>query len=140
MPIPLAFLAKPLYGWIAAGVAVAVAGVVIVVLWSRLEAKDAQITSLTEQLGMAAADVGRWQDKAAERKGIIDRQAATIRRLESDGETARALAAEKAERDRERITTLQQQLSRWKDAAHARPEDVRELGSVVRDALPSLQH
>jgi len=111
-----------------------------VVLWSRLEAKDAKIASLTQQLEVAAADAVRWQAAADQRQGIIDRQAATLRRLESDGQAARRIAAANADKAAERIAALEVRISQLKETAHARPQDVRLLGPLVRDALPSLQH
>jgi hypothetical protein len=107
------------------------------VLWSRIEAKEAAIASLTEQRDLAAADAARWQDAASQRQGIIDRQALTLRRLESDGQAARAVAAATTQKADERIAALEVTISKLKEAAHARPDDVRPLGPVVRDALQS---
>jgi len=115
-------------------------GATSAVLWSRIEAKEAEIASLAEQRNLAAADAARWQAAAEQRQGIIDRQALTLRRLESDGTAARAIAeATTAEAER-RIAALEIKLSKLKDAVHAQPDDVRLLGPIVRDALPSLRH
>ena len=110
------------------------------VLWSRIGAKEAEIVSLTQQLDAAAADAARWQAAAEQRRGVIDRQALTLRRLESDGQAARAIAAANSDKAEQRIATLEAKISQLKEAAHARPEDVRRLGPIVRSALPSLQH
>jgi hypothetical protein len=110
------------------------------VLWSRIGAKEAEIVSLTQQLDVAAADAARWQAAAEQRQGVIDRQALTLRRLESDGQAARAIAAANSDKAEQRIATLEAKISQLKEAAHARPEDVRRLGPIVRSALPSLQH
>ena len=109
-------------------------------LWSRVGAKEAEIVSLTQQLDVAAADAARWQAAAEQRQGVIDRQALTLRRLESDGQAARAIAAANSDKAEQRIATLEAKISQLKEAAHARPEDVRRLGPIVRSALPSLQH
>src|SRR6185369_10564637 len=92
---------------------------------------------LTDQLGVASADVKRWQQSAEQRQGVIDRQALTLRRLESDGQAARALAAANTDKAEQRITALEAKLTQWKEAAHARPDDVRPLGPLVRSALQS---
>jgi hypothetical protein len=110
------------------------------VLWSRIEAKAAEVASLTQQRDLAAGDATRWQDAAAQRQGVIDRQAATLRRMESDGVAARAIADSNADQARQKTALLEAQISKLKEAAHARPEDVRELGPIVRDALSSLHH
>jgi hypothetical protein len=110
------------------------------VLRSRIAAKQAAIESLTQQRDVAAGDATRWQEAAAERQAIIDRQALALHRLESDGQSARALAAANSDKAAQRIVALEAQLSKLKEAAHARPQDVRDLGPIVRDALSSLQH
>jgi hypothetical protein len=120
-------------------------GATSAVLWSRLEAKEAAIVSLTQQRDIAAADALRWQRAAAEREGVIDRQALSLRRLESDGQAARVLADATTDQAAQRIAALEAKLSKLKEVAHARPDDVRLLGPVVRDALQSgalggLQH
>jgi hypothetical protein len=117
--------------------AIVVLGATSAVLWSRLDAKDAEITSLAQQLSIAAADAVRWQDAAAERQGVIDRQALQLRRLESDGAAARAIADRNADQAQQKIAALEARLSKLKEAAHARPQDVRQLGPLVRDALQS---
>jgi len=124
---------------------IVILGATSAVLWSRLDAKDAQITSLREQLDVAAGDARRWETAAEERQGIIDRQALTLRRLESDGQAARAIADQQHDQAQQRIAALEAKVSNLKEAAHARPEDVRGLGPIVRDALQSgavggLQH
>src|SRR5690242_1942534 len=63
------------------------------VLWSRIEAKEATIVSVAQQRDLAAGDAARWRQAAEQRQGIIDRQALTLRRLENDGQSARAIAA-----------------------------------------------
>jgi hypothetical protein len=118
---------------------IVVLGATAMVLWSRLDAKDAAIISLTQQLSVAAADAVRWQSAAVERQGVIDRQAATLRRLESDGAAARAIADANSAKAEQRIVALEARISQLKEAAHARPEDVRLLGPIVRDALGSLR-
>jgi len=115
-------------------------GATSAILWSRLEAKEAAITSLTQQRDLAAGDVARWQKAAEERGGIIERQAFLLRRLESDGQAARLVADAATDKAEQRIVALEAKLSKLKEAAHARPDDVRLLGPVVRDALTSLQH
>jgi hypothetical protein len=120
--------------------AIVMLGATSAVLWSRLAAKEAAITSLTQQRDVAAADAVRWQSAAEQRQGVIDRQALTLRRLESDGQAARAIAAANAGKAEQRIAVLETRLSQMKEAAHARPEDVRLLGPIVRDALTSLRH
>jgi hypothetical protein len=120
--------------------AIVVLGATSAVLWSRVEAKAAKITSLTEQRDLAAADAARWQKAAEQRQGVIDRQALTLRRLESDGQAARTLAAATTDKAVQRIAALEARITKLTEAAHARPDDVRLLGPVVRDALPSLQH
>jgi multidrug resistance efflux pump len=124
---------------------IVILGATSAVLWSRLDAKDAQITSLRQQLGMAAADAQRWETAVEGRQRIIDRQALTLRRLESDGQAARAIAAQQRDQAQQRIEALEAKVSKLKEAARARPEDVRDLGPIVRDALQSgavggLQH
>lgn len=124
---------------------IVILGATSAVLWAQLDAKDAQITSLVQQLGMAAADAKRWETAAGARQGIIDRQALTLRRLESDGQAARAIAVQQQDQAQQRIAALEAKVSKLKEAAHARPEDVRDLGPIVRDALQSgaiggLQH
>jgi hypothetical protein len=120
--------------------AIVVLGATSAVLWSRIEAKEAEIVSLTGQRDLAAADADRWLHAAEQRQGIIDRQALTLRRLESDGQAARAIAAATTDKAASRIAALEATILKLKEAAHARPDDVRLLGPVVRDALPSLQH
>jgi hypothetical protein len=120
--------------------AIVVLGATSAVLWSRLDAKAAEIASLSQQLAVAAGDAARWQRAAEERQGVIERQAQTLRRLESDGQAARAIAAANTAKAEQRIAALETRISHLKEAAHARPEDVRPLGPIVRDALPSLQH
>jgi hypothetical protein len=110
------------------------------ILWSRLDAKEAAIVSLRQQRDLAAGDAARWQTAAAERQAIIDRQALALRRLESDGQAARAIAAASTAKAEQRIAALESRISKLKEAADARPDDVRSLGPIVRDALPSLQH
>lgn len=119
---------------------IVVLGATAAVLRSRLAAKDAEIVSLSEQRALAAGDAARWQSAATERQGVIDRQAASLRRLESDGAAARAVAEASAGKAAERIAALEARISQLKEAAHARPEDVRELGPIVRSALSGLQH
>jgi multidrug resistance efflux pump len=124
---------------------IVILGATSAVLWSRLDAKDAQITTLRQQLGMAAADAQRWETAVEGRQRIIDRQALTLRRLESDGQAARAIAAQQRDQAQQRIEALEAKVSKLKEAARARPEDVRDLGPIVRDALQSgavggLQH
>ena len=110
------------------------------ILHARIAAKQAEIAGLTDQLGVAAADVKRWQQSAEQRQGVIDRQALTLRRLESDGQAARVLAAANTDKATQRITALEATLAHLKEAAHAKPDDVRPLGPIVRSALPSLHH
>jgi hypothetical protein len=120
--------------------AIIVLGAASAVLWSRLDAKDAKIAGLAQQLELAAGDAQRWQKAMLERQGVIDRQAAALRRLESDGAAARAIADEQAGQAQAKIAQLEAKLQTLKEAAHARPQDVRALGPIVRDALPSLRH
>ncbi len=125
--------------------AMVVLGATVAVLWSRLDAKAAAIGSLTEQRDLAAGDAARWQQAATERQAVIDRQALALRRLESDGAAARRIAEATTAQAAQRIATLESRISQLKEAAHARPEDVRPLGPVVRDALRAgalggLQH
>jgi hypothetical protein len=115
-------------------------GATSAILWSRLEAKEAAITSLAQQRDLAAGDAVRWQRAAEERQSVIDRQAVSLRRLESDGQAARTIADATADKAKQRIVALEASISKLKEAAHARPDDVRLLGPVVRDALTSLQH
>ena len=110
------------------------------VLHARITAKEAEIAGLTDQLGVASADAKRWQQSAEQRQGVIDRQAASLRRLEADGQAARVLAAANTNKAMQRISALEAKLTQLKEAAHARPEDVRPLGPIVRSALPSLHH
>ncbi len=110
------------------------------VLWSRIAAKEAAIESLTQQLSIAAEDAARWQLGAEQRQAVIDRQALTLRRLESDGQAARTIAAANADKAEQHIAALEEKISQLKENAHARPQDVRDLGPIVRDALPSLRH
>jgi chromosome segregation ATPase len=115
------------------------------VLHARIAAKEAEIAGLTDQLGLASADVKRWQQSAEQRQGVIDRQSLTLRRLESDGQAARALAAANTDKATQRIAALEAKLAHLKEAAHANPNDVRPLGPIVRNALQSgtlggLQH
>jgi len=119
--------------------ALVVLGATSAVLRSRIAAKEAAIVSLTQQLGVAAGDAQRWQIAAEQRQGVIDRQALILRRLESDGQAARAIAAGNAGKAEQRIAALEARISQLKETAHARPEDVRLLGPVVRDALSSLR-
>jgi len=120
--------------------ALVVLGATSVVLWSRIAAKEAAIVSLTQQLELATGDAQRWQGAAEQRQGVIDRHALTLRRLESDGQAARAIAEANAGKAEQRIAALETRISQLKEAAHARPEDVRLLGPIVRDALTSLRH
>ena len=115
-------------------------GATSAVLWSRIEAKEAAIVGLTQQCALATGDAARWQRAAEQRQGIIDRQALTLRRLEGDGQSARAIAAVNADKAAQKIAALEARLSHINEAAHAKPEDVRLLGPIVRDALPSLHH
>ncbi|GAB2176712.1 hypothetical protein DLREEDagr8_22700 [Dongia sp. agr-C8] len=128
-----------LYVFLGMALATVLLGATTAVLWSRLDAKEAAIASLTQQRDLAAADAARWQGAAAERAGVIERQAQSLRRLESDGQAARAIAASHADQAAQRIAVLEAKISHLKEAAHARPDDVRLLGPIVRDALPSLQ-
>jgi len=120
--------------------AIIMLGATVAVLWSRVDAKQAAVTSLTQQRDLAAADAARWQGAAEQRQGVIDRQAQSLRRLESDGQAARAIADANAGQAEQRIASLEAQISKLKEAAHARPEDVRDLGPIVRDALGGLRH
>jgi hypothetical protein len=120
--------------------AIILLGATSAVLCSRIDAKEAEILSLTGQRDLATTDAARWQRAAEQRQGIIDRQASTLRRLESDGQAARAVAAATTEKAERRIAGLEATISKLKEAAHAKPDEVRLLGPVVRDALPSLQH
>ena len=81
----------------------------------------------------------RWQRAAEARQGVIERQAQALRRLESDGLAARAIADANADRAAQRIAALEASLSHLKETARARPDDVRLLGPIVRDALHGLQ-
>jgi hypothetical protein len=117
--------------------AIVVLGASSAILWSRLAAKEAAIVSLTQQRALAAGDARRWQNAAQERQRIIDRQALALRRLESDGQAARTIAEANAEKTAARIAALETRIAQLKEAAHERPEDVRELGPLVRDALQS---
>jgi len=117
--------------------AVVVLGATSAVLWSRLGAKDAEIASLGQQRDMASGDAARWAQAADQRQGVIDRQAASLRRMESDGAAARAIADRQQDQAQQEIAALEARVSQWKEAAHARPEDVRQLGPIVRDALQS---
>jgi TolA-binding protein len=110
------------------------------VLWSRLDVKDARITSLEDQLKLAAGDVVRWQTSANQNLQVVRRQAEQLRRLESDGSVAQAVSEQKQDRAQQRITTLEAQVLALKGKAREHPEDVRDLGPIVRDALPSLRH
>lgn len=112
-------------------------GATAAVLWSRLDAKEAEIASLARQLEVASADARRWEAASTQRQVLIDRQALALRRLESDGAAARELADRQQEQARTKIAMLEERLSKLKEAAHARPDDVRELGPIVRDALQS---
>lgn len=120
--------------------AIVLLGATAAVLWSRLAAKDATIESLSQQLSVAAGDAARWRQAAEQRQGVIERQALTLRRLESDGQAARAIAEANAGKAEQRIAALEAKISQLKEAADARPEDVRLLGPIVRDALPGLRH
>lgn len=117
--------------------AIVVLGATSAVLWSRLDAKAAEIASLSQQLSVAAGDAARWQRAAEQRQGVIDAQALTLRRLESDGQAARAIAQANADKADQRIAALEARITKLKEAAYARPEDVRLLGPLVRDALQS---
>ena len=128
-----------LYVGLAMILAIVVLGATSAVLWSRIAAKEAEIVSLTQQLSVAAGDAARWQEAAEERQGVIDRQALTLRRLESDGQAARRVAEANTAKAEQRIAALETRISQLKELAHARPEDVRLLGPIVRDALPSLR-
>jgi hypothetical protein len=129
-----------LYVALGAILAIVAFGAATAVLKSRLDAKEAAISSLSQQLAMAAGDAARWRLAAEQRQGVIDRQAATLRRLESDAAAARAIAEANETRAGQRIAALEARLSELKEAAHARPEDVRPLGPIVLGALPSLRH
>jgi hypothetical protein len=119
---------------------IVILGATSAVLWSRLDAKDAEITSLTDQREVAAADAKRWERAADQRQGVIERQASSLRRLESDGAAARMIADQQQDQAQQKIAALEVKVSKLKEAAHARPEDVRQLGPIVRDALSSLRH
>jgi len=127
--------------YIAGGLILAIVllGATCLVLRARIAAQDSEIVSLTEQRQMAAADARRWQDAALQRQAIIDRQALALRRLESDGRAARSLAVANADQAARKIAALETRLSQIKEAAHAKPEDVRPLGPIVRDALRGLR-
>jgi len=116
---------------------IVILGAASAVLWSRLDAKDAEIASLTDQLGVASADAKRWEKAADQRQGVIDRQAASLRRLESDGAAARAIADRQQDQAEQKIAALEVKVSKLKEAARAHPEDVRQLGPLVRGALQS---
>lgn len=119
--------------------AIVMLGAASAALWSRIAAKQAAIESLTQQLDLATGDATRWQSAAEQRQGVIDRQALTLRRLESDGQAAGAIAEANSDKAEQRIAALEAKISQLKEAAHARPDDVRRLGPIVRSALPSLQ-
>jgi len=134
-----------LYAALGLVLALVLLGAANAVLHARIAAKEAEIAGLTDQLGVAAADAKRWQQSAEQRQGVIDRQALTLRRLESDGQAARAVAAANIDKAAQRVAALEAKLTQWKEAAHARPDDVRPLGPLVRSALQSgalggLQH
>jgi hypothetical protein len=125
--------------------AIVLLGATSAVLWSRLAAKQAAIESLTQQRDLASGDAQRWHQASGERQAIIDRQALALRRLESDGAAARAIADTTMTQAQAKIATLEKQIGTLKENAHARPQDVRPLGPIVRDALHSgtlggLQH
>jgi hypothetical protein len=126
-----------LYVGLAMTLAIVVLGATAAVLWSRIAAKEAEIVSLTRQLSVAAGDAARWQGAAEQRQGVIDRQAQTLRRLESDGQAARVVAEANTAKAEQHIAALEAKLIQLKEAAHARPEDVRLLGPIVRSALQS---
>jgi hypothetical protein len=136
----LGFSGLKLYIALGMVAAIIVLGATSAVLWSRLDAKDAEITSLGQQLELAAGDAARWQDAAAQKQGVVDRQALELRRLQSDGAAARAIADQVEGQRLAKIDALETQVQKLKEKAHERPEDVRLLGPIVRDALPSLQH
>lgn len=127
--------------YIALGMALAIVLLLAanIVLVSRIQVKDAQLTSKTEQLELAAGDVTRWEGKATELRGIKERQAAEIRRLESDAAAAAAIGAAKLEASRRRLASLESQNDDLRRKARDHPEDVRDLGPIVRGALPSLR-
>ena len=129
-----------LYAGLGLVLALVLLGAANAVLHARIAAKEAEIARLTDQLGVAAADTKRWRQSAEQRQGVIDRQALTLRRLESDGQAARVLAAANTDKATQRITALEATLAHLKEAAHANPNDVRPLGPIVRNALPSLRH
>ena len=51
-----------------------------------------------------------------------------------------AIAAANADKAEQHIAALEQKISQLRENAHARPQDVRDLGPIVRDALTGLQH
>jgi DNA repair exonuclease SbcCD ATPase subunit len=109
------------------------------VLSARLDAKAAKIADLGHQLTMAAGDAARWQDKAAGDQAVIDGQAQEIARLAADRAAAARISAEKQARAEQRASALQSQISQLKEQAREHPQDVRDLGPLVRGALPSLR-
>jgi hypothetical protein len=126
-----------LYTALGAVLLIVALGATTAVLSSRLDAKVAEIASLTALLDLARGDAARWEQAADQRQGIIDRQAASLRRMESDGAAARAIADRQQDQAQQEIAALEARVSQWKEAANARPEDVRQLGPIVRDALQS---
>jgi hypothetical protein len=118
-------------------------------LWSRHElstvtierdAAQSQIDAAEKSQKLAEGDVVRWETAANQNLQVIRRQHDQLTRLESDGASARAIADQKQASDRQKIDQLQAQLSTWKEKAREHPDQVRDLGSIVRDALPSLRH
>lgn len=109
------------------------------VLWSHLGAKDSKIEDLGNQLKVAAGDVVRWETAANQDQQVIRRQAEQIRRLESDGAAAAVIAAHQLADSTRRQARLQTQLDDVRRQAHDHPEDVRDLGPIVRGALGGLR-
>lgn len=128
-----------LYIFLGLVLAVVVLSAADAVLWANLGKKDAEIVSLTDQLQVAKGDVTRLEGDAVTSRGIITRQGNQLRQLESDAAGARTIARMNQDVAQAKISALEVRNRKLKEAARARPEDVRQLGPVVLDALRSMR-
>lgn len=109
------------------------------VLVSRIQLKDAELESKSQQLQAAAGDVARLQAWGNSNVQTVRRQADRLRQLESDGAAAAAIGADQLQREQNRNAGLQAEIDKLRRKARENPEDVRDLGPITRGALPALR-
>jgi small-conductance mechanosensitive channel len=130
---------RKLLPWLLLGAVGLCLGSAIWVQTARLEASRKTVGALQQRLDAADADAARWQAATGQRDDIIRDQAAQLTRLRADVAAAARMADATEADQRQRVTDLIQQIAQWKARAHAHPDQTRQLGPIVLDALGSLR-